>query len=62
MDEESNHADGESDRTVAPRQEPVEDDVSAEFYETDDGVVLYDAENPLAWVQSDTSIELEEAV
>lgn len=58
MDEESNHADVESDR--APRPELVEDDVSAEFYETDDGVVLYDAENPLAWVQSTVSVQLKD--
>lgn len=62
MDEESNHADAESDRADAPRPELVEDDVSAELYEIDDGVVLYDAENPLAWVQSTLSIRLEDLV
>jgi hypothetical protein len=32
---------------------------STEIYEADDGVVFYDAENPLAWVQTNVSIELE---
>ena len=29
-------------------------------YETEDGVVLYDVDEPLAWVQSDTSVTLAE--
>ncbi|MFB6171862.1 MAG: hypothetical protein ABEJ23_04960 [Haloarculaceae archaeon] len=60
MDEESNHADDESDRVDAPCPEPAAGDVSAELYETDDGVVLYDADNPLAWVQSTVSVRLED--
>ncbi len=31
-------------------------------YEADDGVVFYDTENPLAWVQSRVTVPLEEAV
>lgn len=31
-----------------------------EFYEADDGVVFYDAENPLAWIQADTTLLLPE--
>ncbi|WIV67621.1 DUF7331 family protein [Natrialbaceae archaeon AArc-T1-2] len=31
-----------------------------EAYETDDGVVFYDAENPLAWVETTRTLELEE--
>ena len=27
-------------------------------YETPEGVVLYDTERPLAWVQSDSAVEL----
>jgi hypothetical protein len=34
---------------------------TVEAYETDDGVVLYDAENPLAWVQADGAVEIEDA-
>lgn len=33
-----------------------------EAYETDDGVVLYDAENPLAWVQATDAVPLTDAV
>ncbi|MFB6082677.1 MAG: hypothetical protein ABEJ94_00340 [Halorientalis sp.] len=33
-----------------------------EAYETDEGVVLYDAQNPLAWVQSSAATTLEDAV
>lgn len=32
---------------------------STEHYETDDGVVFYDSENPLAWLQSDHAVELD---
>lgn len=31
-----------------------------ESYETDDGVVFYDAENPLAWVEASQTLALEE--
>ncbi|SEH11351.1 MULTISPECIES: DUF7331 family protein [Natronorubrum] len=31
-----------------------------ESYETDDGVVFYDAENPLAWVETSHSLMLSE--
>lgn len=29
-------------------------------YETQDGVVLYDTENPLAWIQADNAVALTE--
>jgi hypothetical protein len=32
-----------------------------EAYETDDGVVLYDAQNPLAWMQADDAVSLQES-
>ncbi|ELZ25321.1 MULTISPECIES: DUF7331 family protein [Halobacteriales] len=31
-----------------------------ESYETDDGVVFYDAENPLAWVETSRTLTLED--
>lgn len=31
-------------------------------YETDSGVVLYDSEEPLAWVQADNAVRLDDAV
>ncbi|WP_299237391.1 DUF7331 family protein [Natronomonas sp.] len=34
---------------------------STESYETSGGTVFYDAENPLAWVQSDDVVDLEES-
>lgn len=30
-----------------------------EAYETEEGVVFYDADNPLAWVQTDTVVALD---
>lgn len=32
-----------------------------ELYETDSGVVLYDAGNPLAWIESRAPVRLDEA-
>ena len=32
---------------------------STESYETASGVVFYDADNPLAWLQADHAIDLE---
>jgi len=33
---------------------------SIEAYETDDGVVFYDAENPLAWMEAGETVSLRE--
>lgn len=33
---------------------------ATEAYETESGVVLYDAENPLAWIQADNARVLQE--
>ncbi|MFB6093382.1 MAG: hypothetical protein ABEJ77_00375 [Halanaeroarchaeum sp.] len=38
--------------------DPIE---RVEGYRTDDGLVLYDAQNPLAWITSTTSASLEGA-
>lgn len=45
------------------QDEPVISDAvqSTEFYEIEGGVVFYDAENPLAWLQADDVIDLESA-
>lgn len=37
----------------------IEDGV--ELYETDDGIVLYDAGNPLAWIESRAPVPLDDA-
>lgn len=44
------------------RPEPVISDAVAttEAYETDEGVVFYDVDNPLAWIQSRTTLSLDE--
>lgn len=43
------------------RPEPaVGDELTTEWYETEDGFVLYDADNPLAWIQASEMVHLEE--
>lgn len=42
-----------------PSSEP-EGTATIEAYETEDGVVFYDAENPLAWVETSRTLQLEE--
>ncbi|QGN06873.1 hypothetical protein Hrd1104_05905 [Halorhabdus sp. CBA1104] len=58
----SNPADGSRSDGVPSGEhqlpEPSETAPIVEFYETDDETVLYDADNPLAWVCSDDAIEL----
>ncbi|WP_276270876.1 DUF7331 family protein [Haloarcula litorea] len=53
---------GESDRADDLRSEPALPDAvqTTETYETDEGTVFYDAQNPLAWVQTDTTMSLDE--
>lgn len=57
----SDHADADaewgSDRSTPT--EPAGAD-TVEAYETDEGVVLYDAENPLAWLQASNSAAIED--
>jgi len=61
----SNHANaGETDRSGDVRSEPalpaaVE---TTETYKTDDGTVFYDADNPLAWLQTDDPVTLNDVV
>ena len=60
----SHHAspDGESDRANELRSDPALPDAvqTTETYETEEGTVFYDAENPLAWVQTDVTVSLDE--
>lgn len=55
------HARAENSANDVP-QLPDGDDPgeSIEAYETEEGVVLYDAENPLAWLQSTSAVPLGE--
>ncbi|WP_171908149.1 DUF7331 family protein [Natrialba sp. SSL1] len=43
------------------RSESV-DAPTIESYETDDGVVFYDAQNPLAWVETTQTLVLKDVV
>lgn len=47
-----------SDERMEPTTEAGFETV--ESYEVDEGVVLYDAENPLAWVRTDAPVPLDE--
>lgn len=57
----SNHASsGETDDAVELTSEPQLPEAirSTETYQTDEGTVFYDAQNPLAWVQTDVAVRL----
>ena len=45
----------------APSAVPTAAEGAVEAYDTDEGVVLYDANNPLAWIESDAPVRLAEA-
>jgi len=56
----STHADEHrEDRAAVTEPDGVE---TVESYEVDGGVVLFDAENPLAWVETTEAISVQEAV
>jgi len=49
--------------TVEPDERLPADDVEfVETYETDEGIVFYDVDNPLAWLESDEVLTLDETV
>lgn len=52
----------EQDSTGAVEPAVADAVEATEAYETDEGVVFYDAENPLAWVQADHAVDLEAAL
>jgi len=58
----SNPANGSRSDGATSREpalpEPSATDSTVEFYETEDGTVLYDAENPMAWISSDGAADL----
>lgn len=58
----SNGTPSSQDRVNESGPESVADAIaSTETYETDQGVVFYDADNPLAWLQSRETVQLEDA-
>lgn len=55
------HARGENRSVDAPKLPDGESRSAAiEAYDTVDGIVFYDGENPLAWLQSTAVVELSE--
>ena len=51
------------DRAEAALPEPDEPTENAiEAYDTEDGVVFYDAQNPLAWLKATNTLTLKEQV
>ncbi|QSW98565.1 DUF7331 family protein [Haloterrigena alkaliphila] len=58
MIEVSTNADDTTDRSE-PRSDH-QGTATIESYETEDGVVFYDAENPLAWVETSRTLTLTE--
>lgn len=54
-------ADVDGNRADDERPEPdVADGVaSTEAYEAEEGVVFYDADNPLAWIQAEEAVDLD---
>jgi len=48
--------------SAGERPEPVVADAveTTESYQTEEGVVFYDAENPLAWMQAAEVVDLDE--
>jgi hypothetical protein len=51
----------DAERIAAPTAGPEDAIATTEAYEIDEGIVLYDAENPLAWIQSTDATRLDDA-
>lgn len=60
MTDVKDHAAGDEHRRNDVPQLPEGDDArdDVESYETQDGVVLYDAQNPLAWLKASNAVSL----
>lgn len=62
----SDHAHGDKqdshDVTELPDTGDVDGADAVESYETEDGIVFYDAENPLAWLKANRALTLSEQV
>lgn len=57
MSNPANGSQSENPTVDKPSNLPVTAD-TIERYETDEGTVIFDASNPLAWIYSDTTDEL----
>ena len=58
MDHDGSRSRASSDERMEPTTEPGFETV--ESYDVDDGIVLYDAENPLAWVRTNEPVSLDD--
>ena len=58
IDVSTRATDDMTDRAEPPGE--PEGTATIESYETDEGVVFYDAENPLAWVETTRTLTLED--
>jgi hypothetical protein len=56
----TNHAPDGDEQQADDRESAGAATGSIETYETNDGVVFYDAENPLAWVEANETYSLRE--
>ena len=50
----------ENHGSIEGRSVPIDADEPVEAYETEQGTVLYDAGNPLAWIESSVTVPIEE--
>ena len=55
-------SDAETDAEWERPESEADAVATTEAYETDSGVVLYDSENPLAWIQADNARVVHEMV
>ncbi|GGL61836.1 DUF7331 family protein [Halocalculus aciditolerans] len=54
-------ADDEASRNNVAQLPEADDAPDVEAYETEGGVVLYDADNPLAWLKASNAVALVES-
>lgn len=58
----SEHVDSERWDSADQTRPETGGDVSVESYRTDGGVVFFDAENPLAWLETSATVRLSDHV
>ena len=56
----ANHADDAVNEWDRAEDSETDGVATVESYEVDEGVVFYDAENPLAWVEARSTVTLSE--
>ena len=56
----ANHADDAVNEWDRAEDSEMDGAATVESYEVDEGVVFYDAENPLAWVEAQSTVTLSE--